>query len=98
MNDVLCKYGLEEFIFRQEKINILRLKQIVFYKIGQMRLELNQSYVPTIKLNTNITLKTMSCITCQKKRSLCALIGGGILPLHTGPGRYKSAKHVTLKK
>lgn len=34
MDDVLCKYGLEELIFRQETINILTLKEIVLYKMA----------------------------------------------------------------
>lgn len=41
MDDVLCKYELEELIFRQEKIDIPTLKEIVLYKIGQMRVGLN---------------------------------------------------------
>lgn len=43
-----------------------------------MRFRPHQSHVPPMKLIMNITLKTMSSITCQGKRSLCTQVRGGI--------------------
>ena len=89
---MFCEYGLEDAFFRLEQVNIVTLKEMLFDQIKHTWAEEIWSKP---KLRTYREIKydyyTENYVLFnlpKKRRSLCAQIRGGILPLYIETGRY----------
>ena len=92
IRDMLYEYGLEEIFLRAEQVHILSLKETLSVQTQRMWAEEIQSKPKLrtyreIKYNYYTENYVLYNLT-KKRRSLCAQIRGGILPLGIETGRY----------